>query len=94
MNTLNDGGPAFPHKIPKYADQHLLEVFGSGMSLLDWFAGQALAGLAANPERASAFATPATDNPELYLPEVARLAYAAAEAMLKERAKRYDRQND
>ena len=39
----NDGGPAFPTHPILYgsADQHLAQ----GMSLRDWFAGQALAGL-------------------------------------------------
>ena len=35
----NDGGPAFPYPV-KY--------FGVGMSLRDWFAGQALVGLCAH----------------------------------------------
>ena len=41
MSTINDGGPAFPWQ----------DGFGrvSGMTLRDWFAGQALAGLCANP---------------------------------------------
>ena len=37
-STLKDGGLAFPSE------------FGGGMSLRDWLAGQALAGLLANPE--------------------------------------------
>lgn len=39
---INDGGPAFPNK----------DELGSmipGMSLRDWFAGQALAGIMSNP---------------------------------------------
>jgi hypothetical protein len=37
-NTMkNDGGQAFP--------QHLPNTHGFGMSLRDWFAGQALAGM-------------------------------------------------
>jgi hypothetical protein len=36
MTTINDGGPAFPRHA---YDGH------DGMSLRDWFAGQALAGL-------------------------------------------------
>jgi hypothetical protein len=57
MNTpINDGGPAFPH--PELvqdvigSDGHVKEhrVFHAmpGMSLRDWFAGQALAGLLAD----------------------------------------------
>lgn len=41
--SMNDGGQAFPTHPILYssADQHLAQ----GMSLRDWFAGQALAGL-------------------------------------------------
>jgi hypothetical protein len=42
MSKINDGGPAFPHAHEDYPFQH-------GMSLRDWFAGQALAGILANP---------------------------------------------
>ena len=44
MNATNDGGPAFP--VP---DLHpgAVQVGSNGMSLRDWFAGQALAGLMA-----------------------------------------------
>jgi len=38
MTTINDGGPAFPTRY--HEDMH-------GMTLRDWFAGQALAGLLA-----------------------------------------------
>ena len=45
-DDMIDGGPAFPsegegHGNPKY--------HSPGMSLRDWFAGQALAGILANP---------------------------------------------
>jgi len=40
MTTINDGGPAFP--IPDEG--------WPGMTLRDWFAGQALAGMLANPD--------------------------------------------
>ena len=42
MITLNDGGPAFPSRLPKNREQHLLDNINSGMALRDWFAGQAL----------------------------------------------------
>jgi hypothetical protein len=62
--TINDGGPAFPFQ----------DGYGrvSGMTLRDWFAGQALAGLTADPD----------------MPDAARcaaLAYAYADAMLRAR---------
>ena len=51
MKNLNDSGPAFPMPLdddrdcgPRYAAGY------GGMSLRDWFAGQALAGMLANPE--------------------------------------------
>lgn len=40
MSKINNGGPAFPHAHEDYPFQH-------GMSLRDWFAGQALAGMCA-----------------------------------------------
>jgi hypothetical protein len=43
MITANDGGQAFPIAYP---ESHSIKV--SGMSLRDWFAGQALAGLLAS----------------------------------------------
>jgi hypothetical protein len=44
---INDGGPAFPHfKIDPYSSKVEICPQG-GMSLRDWFAGQALAGICA-----------------------------------------------
>jgi hypothetical protein len=45
MSEINDGGPAFPQA---EVDQSWPQA--PGMSLRDWFAGQALAGLCANPD--------------------------------------------
>lgn len=44
--ATNDGGPAFPHKryVGLNNDGPMFN-FEPGMSLRDWFAGQALAGL-------------------------------------------------
>lgn len=52
MSTTNDGGPAFPHQgcyDPTRERVVVASEFADvgGMSLRDWFAGQALAGLAA-----------------------------------------------
>jgi hypothetical protein len=41
MTTIDDGGPAFPRPMVAAAP---------GMTLRDWFAGQALAGMLANPD--------------------------------------------
>jgi hypothetical protein len=56
MSKTQDGGPAFPHDdfyetelaTDRLRKQVLIPA-SSGMSLRDWFAGQALAGMCANP---------------------------------------------
>lgn len=71
-----DGGPAFP--APSEDDDRTGEpyVVGfPGLSMRDWFAGQALAGALAN------FAS------RLTYEEVARRAYLIADEMLKEQSK-------
>lgn len=69
----DDGGPAFP--LPSYDwNTH------GGMSLRDWFAGQAMAGILANPEALRA-------SPPLKHAERAEAAYKAADAMIAERNK-------
>ena len=69
MTQTNDGGPAFPcDSMKQFPTQE-------GMSLRDWFAGQALASMD-------------TDGFTLALIEaVVRRAYVIADAMLAERAK-------
>ena len=66
MSTKNDGGPAFPPSAwPDYR----------GMSLRDWFAGQALAGMLSSDGR------PTGDQAK------AEWAYDLADAMLRAREK-------
>jgi hypothetical protein len=65
MATRDDGGPAFAHGDHTNGGH-------PGMSLRDWFAGQALAGLLAS-------------NQGQNQNELAWLAYAAADAMLAAR---------
>lgn len=54
MSTpINDGGPAFPHMADLVSSDgnggiNTRQITSGGMSLRDWFAGQALAGLQAN----------------------------------------------
>jgi hypothetical protein len=70
--THTDGGPAFPmwdRTYPGEAD--------SGMSLRDWFAGQAMAGLLAKSRDSF-----------VEWHEYASWAYGAADAMLAERERR------
>lgn len=74
MSINNDGGPAFPNSVPRWDGTG----FPEGMSLRDWFAGQALAVLA------NADLRPGSDA------EVAHLAmrlYRVADAMLVARHK-------
>ena len=69
---LNDGGPAFPGPAQHEVSRGLHE----GMSLRDWFAGQALAGMLADPNvsaRGDMVHVLATD------------LYRVADAMLKAR---------
>jgi hypothetical protein len=66
MSTINDGGPAFPQ-----GDD---SAWGTGMTLRDWFAGQALASMGVEY----------TDSAECHA-SVAECAYRYADAMLKAR---------
>jgi hypothetical protein len=73
MTTINDGGPAFPFgQISEITGQPINGYFAPGMTLRDWFAGQALAGLTADP-----------DMPTFH--KCAEIAYACADAMLRAR---------
>lgn len=47
MSDTNDGGPAFPVRLLD-GQELVCEGEGDGMSLRDWFAGQALAGILAS----------------------------------------------
>lgn len=69
----DDGGPAFPHDNQELGDRH--RVAQPGMTLRDWFAGQALAGMLADSE---VIGEPIS---------TARAAYQIADAMLMERSK-------
>lgn len=41
MTPINDGGPAFPKPLDPYPNAQGMESGTHGMSLRDWFAGQA-----------------------------------------------------
>lgn len=73
---MKDGGPAFP-ETSYYDDKPIGMV--SGMSLRDWFAGQALAGLLAM------CAGPHINTADVK--ETAAYAYDHADAMIAEREK-------
>lgn len=68
---INDGGPAFPSTV-QYDGRNICDI--PGMSLRDWFAGQALAGLLASQDRATRIQDNVTQ------------AFAVADAMLAVRS--------
>jgi hypothetical protein len=72
MSTINDGGPAFPRSAAFSNAERTACTEQDGMTLRDWFAGQALAGLTADP-----------DMPTFH--KCAEIAYACADAMLRAR---------
>jgi hypothetical protein len=72
MTTINDGGPAFPRSAAFSNAERTACTEQDGMTLRDWFAGQALAGLTADP-----------DMPTFH--KCAEIAYACADAMLRAR---------
>jgi hypothetical protein len=82
MNKINDGGPAFGAlSVSPAGDVYHQE----GMSLRDWFAGHALAGIMANET------TPfSADHAEVEPSQIAAAVYELADAMLAKREK--DRQ--
>lgn len=74
---VNDGGPAFPMY---HAEGGVVNINEPGMSLRDWFAGQALMGLIAYSGEAGDHALEAPDKLD-----VTDMAYEYADAMLKAR---------
>lgn len=74
---IGDGGPAFPHEKYQRNNEGQWGAFASGgMSLRDYFAGQALIGLCANAEYSNPWHV--DFNPSL-------VAYSIADAMLAAR---------
>lgn len=47
---IDNGGPAFPQHVLNPTPESYSVAANNGMSLLDWFAGQALAGLVAHEQ--------------------------------------------
>lgn len=81
MSTLNDMLAAFPQPSVKWKNpdgSECVAIGQQGMTLRDWFAGQALAGLCAAHANPSAIGYPDND-------ETAKKAYGLADAMLKAR---------
>lgn len=88
MSTpIDNGGPAFPHSSQPLDGQGMPmcgEYSEWGMSLRDWFAGQALAGDSANSEAGSW----GMSVPQSALLERSQLYYRIADAMLAARKER------
>lgn len=80
QQKFEGGGPAFPHEEKCEASGQHYQTH-HGMTQRDYFAGQALSGMCAN------VAWDDTFHPKNY-PLTAQTAYALADAMLAERAKR------
>jgi len=87
---IEDGGPAFP--VPTHSQLQGAMVhwsWGGGMTLRDWFAGQVLAGLLANPGgpiQANARCGWGLENCKES--DVAGYAYHIADAMIEARRSR------
>ena len=75
-NSEYHGGPAFPRPNSAYTSQEAQE----GMTLLDWFAGQIVAG--------------SQTTQDTRLRHVAESAYDLAAAMVWERTRRLKQRND
>jgi len=88
MSKINDGGPAFPEAIAVGPSGDVYPGMG-GMSLRDWFAGQALTGLISSSE--AHFRGDSSDKAAIaeWRAEVDRrwagYCYEMADAMLKAR---------
>ena len=85
---MNDGGPAFPQQLSVgQRERGGNEAFGNGgMTLRDWFAGQALAGCTANTVLMRGIVEQFGEAKTAEA--VATLVYHHANAMLAEREKR------
>ena len=84
--SKNDGGTAFPVREDYCESQgHYRQYASDGMSLRDYFAAKAISGLMANIELLRSTVKKEQSQSEAES-EVARAAYAIADAMLAERA--------
>lgn len=84
---IDDGGPAFPRqRVLAQVDpsSYWSDTGTPGMSLRDWFAGQALSGCLADP----GVVPLETDKGSEFYDRMAKIAFAFADAMLAERAKK------
>lgn len=86
-HTRDDGGPAFPATLPIEAPSgRKIDVPFRGMSLRDWFAGQAFLGMIASPALLEIVSAGSILDGTAF-ERTARQAYKLADAMLAERSK-------
>ena len=74
MSKQNNGGSAFPYSIREEGSEYTSES-SKGMTIKDYFAGQAIIGIIANSDGLK------------YTDSMANAAYEIADSMLKERQK-------
>lgn len=79
----DDGGQAFPHFYVWDRERREQISVDNGMTLRDWFAGRALAGMLSDPT----VGNPDDREDSVVDAELASCAYAMADAMLAERSK-------
>lgn len=80
-DKINDGGPAYPIHTP---ENHRSNAYTDyGMTMRDFFAGQALQCLRVTVESVQAY----ENNFTIFPDQVARHAYEIADAMIAERSK-------
>jgi hypothetical protein len=82
--SKNDGGPAFPMPHVCNVNNGTMEWGETGMSLRDWFAGQALTGALANPNRYNPDTLPSG---YVVMENLAKDMVAIADALIAELAK-------
>ena len=86
--SIEDGGPAFPgyHGLAKWDanTNSAVPVIEGGMSLLDWFAGKAMAALLSNPTAIELLLDQKSEDP---YKEISEAALRQAESMLRARSK-------
>lgn len=83
-NRIDTGGPAYPYTLA-----HIEQPHAAGMTLLDYFAGQALAGaMASSPDGCTNFPFNADDGDDPPTAIVAGCCYELAAAMLAEKRRR------
>ena len=81
MSAINDGGPAFP--MPSGQEPRVDQV--THYTLRDWFAGQALAGMLANPVGCKLIAEMAAEQRKDQSTLMALISYDFARAMISAR---------